>query len=111
MDNAAKVLGTPEKDKDGKRLIQKLTRPHTPTKNRPAHRWTPSTAWEDFCRLYDYNDDDVVAEDNASAVIPDLRPEELDTWLMDQTINARGVQVDVQTLDAALDVLGQAERK
>lgn len=111
LDNAAKVLSTPEKDKDGKRLIQKLTRPHTPTKNRPAHRWTPATAWEDFCRFYDYNEFDVVAEDNASAVIPDLRPEELDTWLMDQTINARGVQVDVQTLDAALDVLGQAERK
>lgn len=111
LDNAAKVLGTPEKDKDGKRLIQKLTRPHTPTKNRPAHRWTPATAWEDFCKFYDYNDDDVVAEDNAAALIPDLRPDELATWQMDQTINARGVQVDIQTLDAALDVLGQAERK
>lgn len=111
LDNAAKVLGTPQKDKDGKRLLEKLSRPHTPTKQRPAHRWTPATAWEDFCKLYDYNDGDVVAEDHASARIPDLTPYELDVWLMDQTINARGVQVDVETLDKALDVLGQAERK
>lgn len=111
LDAAAKVLGTPQKDKDGKRLIQKLTRPHTATKNRPKWRWTPATAWDDFLKLYDYNDDDVLAEDHASARIPDLTPYELPVWQMDQRINARGVQVDVQTLDAALDILGQAERK
>lgn len=109
--NAAKVLGTPDKDSDGKRLIQKLTRPHTPTKNRPAHRWTPATAWEDFAAFYRYCDVDVMTEDHASAKTPDLSPQERAVWLMDQTINARGVPVDVQTLDAALDVLGQAERK
>lgn len=111
LDNAAKVLGTPQKDAEGKRLIQKLTRPHTPTKNRPAHRWTPSTAWPDFAKLYAYNVGDVLAEDCAAALIPDLTPDELATWQLDQRINARGVQVDVQTLDAALEVLGQAERK
>lgn len=111
LGNAAKVLGTPEKDKDGKRLLEKLSRPHTPTKNRPAHRWTPATAWDDFCRLYDYNDQDVVAEDHAAARIPDLTDYELPVWQLDQIINARGVQVDVETLDAALDILGQAERK
>ena len=42
LDNAAKVLGTPQKDKDGKRLLEKLSRPHTPTKQRLAHRWTPA---------------------------------------------------------------------
>lgn len=111
LDNAAKVLGTPQKDKDGKRLLEKLSRPHSPTKSRPAHRWTPATAWDEFCRLYTYNDGDVVAEDNASARIPDLTPYELDIWQMDQTINARGVYVDVETLDAALDILSQAEVK
>lgn len=111
LDNAAKVLGTPQKDADGKRLLQKLSRPHTPTKNRPAHRWTPATAWPDFLRLYDYNDGDVVAEDHASASIPDLTPYELATWQLDQRINLRGVQVDIQTLDAALDILDQAERR
>ncbi len=111
LDGAAKVLGTPEKDKDGKRLLEKLSRPHSPTKTRPAHRWTPATAWEDFCKLYDYNDGDVRAEDNATARIPDLTPQELATWQVDQTINLRGVLVDVQTLDAALDIHAQAVAK
>lgn len=111
LGKAAKVLGTQLKDPAGNRLIQRLTRPHTPTKNRAAHRWTPQTAWEDFTALYQYCDQDTVAEDNASAHIPDLTPYELNTWLTDQTINARGVQVDVAALDAAIDILGQTERK
>lgn len=111
LGNVSKVLGTLGKDKEGERLIQKLSRPHTPTKNRPAHRWTPATAWEDFTALYRYCDQDVVAEDQVSALIPDLSDHERDVWLMDQYINMRGVQVDIETLDAALDILGQAERK
>lgn len=111
LGNAAKVLGTPEKDKDGNRLLQKLSRPLTPTKNRTAHRWTPATAWEDFRALYDYCGQDVRAEDHASAHTPDLSDHERKVWLMDQTINLRGVQVDVAALDAGLDILGQAERK
>lgn len=111
LDNAAKVLGTPRKDADGKRLLEKLSRPLTPTKNRSAIRWTPATAWPDFAALYKYNDGDVVAEDHASARIPDLTPHELAVWQLDQTINLRGVQVDVEALDAALDILGQCERK
>jgi DNA polymerase len=61
--------------------------------------------------LYRYCGQDIVAEDNASAHIPDLTPYELDMWLTDQTINARGVQVDTDTLGAALDILGQTERR
>lgn len=109
--NAAKVLGTPLKDKEGTRLIQKLTRPHTPTKNRQAIRWTPATAREDFTKLYKYCDRDVETEDHAAAHIPDLTPYEHRTWYLDQTINARGVQVDIAALDAMIDILGQTERK
>jgi len=111
LDAAAEVLGTPRKDSKGKALLQKLSRPHTPTKNRSTHRWTPATAWPDFCALYDYNDGDVVAEDHAAAHTPDLCPQELAVWRMDQTINWRGVQVDTVALDAALSILEQAEAK
>jgi DNA polymerase len=109
--NVAKVLGTPEKDKEGGRLIQKLTRPHTPTKLRPAHRWTPATAWPDFAKFYAYCDRDVETEDHAAAKMPDLTEHERAVWLMDQTINARGVPVDIVTLDAALEIQRQAEAK
>ncbi len=111
LDNVAAVLGTPRKDPDGKRLLEKLSRPHTPTKNRPAHRWTQATAWDDFLKLYDYNGGDIVAEAHVSARVPDLTPYEFATWQMDQTINMRGVQVDTVTLDAALSILEQTERK
>lgn len=111
LGKAAAVLGTPEKDKAGGALIQKLCRPHTPTKKRPETRWTPQTAWPDFAALYTYCGQDTVAEDNASAHIPDLTPEELEVWQIDQRINVRGVQVDVAALDAALEILRQAEAK
>lgn len=102
LGKAALALGTPEKDKAGHNLIQKLCRPHTPTKNRAEHRWTVATAFEDYKRLWLYNDGDVYAEDCAAAKIPDLNPTELQVWLLDQRINARGLRVDVQTLDAAI---------
>lgn len=111
LDTAAEVLGTARKDPAGKALIRKLTQPHKATQARPDVRWTPSTAPEDFVALYRYGDQDVVAEDHTSALIPDLTPDELATWQLDQTINARGVFVDVETLDAALDILAQCERK
>lgn len=111
LGKAAAVLGTPGKDPEGGRLIQKLTRPHSATKHRPATRWTPATAWPDFAAMYRYNAQDVVAEDAAALRIPDLTPDELATWQLDQTINVRGVAVDMETLRAAVDVLGQVERK
>jgi len=111
LDNAAKVIGGQLKDSRGKALIQKLTRPHTPTKNRPAPRWTASTAPEDYSALYDYCGQDVISEDNAAAHTPDLSPAELEVWRADQRVNARGVQVDTVALGNCLAVLGQAERR
>jgi len=111
LDLAAKVLGTPEKDKRGKDLVRKLTRPQKWTKDRPSYRWTRENTPQDFDALDVYCDKDVVAEDNASAHIPDLTPYELHTWMVDQTINVRGVQVDVAALNAALSILAQAEEK
>lgn len=111
LGNAAKVLGTAEKDPRGHQLVQRLTRPHTPTKNRPAIRRTPATDWSEFLEIYAYCDQDTVTEDNAAAHISDLTPDELETWLTDQTINVRGVQVDTVALDNALSILEQTEQR
>lgn len=111
LGKAAAYLGTTGKDPDGDRLLRMLSRPHTPTKKRADIRWTPSTAWGEFLKLYRYCQQDVTAEAELSAIVPDLTPFERKIWEVDQTINARGVAVDTVTLDAALDLLGQAERK
>ncbi len=108
LDMAAKVIGGVPKDKKGKDLIRKLTRPHTPTKKRPAFRWTRETAPEDFHALDSYCDTDVESEMTTSSFIPDLTDYERRTWINDQMINERGVQVDVESLDACLDILRQA---
>ena len=106
----ASVLGTAPKDKDGERLLRKLSRPQSATKKRPETRWTPATAWEDFVKLYNYCGDDVTAEDQAAALIPDLTPEEHATWQVDQLLNIRGVRVDVESLDACLRIMDDMKR-
>lgn len=109
LDASAKVLGSARKDEEGKKLIQKLCRPVKPTKAHPHYRWLAHEAWDDYAALFRYCDQDLVTEDDASARIPDLTDYERKTWLADQTINARGVQVDVPALEACLRFLEQAE--
>jgi DNA polymerase len=109
LDATAKVLGSARKDEEGKKLIQKLCRPVKPTKAHPHYRWQMHEAWDDYQALGRYCDQDLVTEDDASARIPDLTDYERRTWLVDQTINARGVQVDVPALEACLRFLEQAE--
>lgn len=107
---ATKALGVATKQEDGKALIRKLTRPHKPTKARPTFRWTPQQAPNDFMDFFGYCAQDVVAEDAAAEHIPDLTPSERHTWLVDQTINVRGVHVDRESLDACLALYNSAER-
>ena len=108
LGNLAGVLGTAQKDKRGGQLIQLLTRPNNMTKNRQYFRRTPTTDWDLFTELYAYCDQDIVAEAGVSARMPDLTPYERRTWEVDQTINVRGVQVDIEALDACIDVMQQA---
>ncbi len=111
LGKVAPILGTVEKDKAGEALIRKLCRPNSTTKQRTNPRRTPATDWPDFVALYNYCDKDVETEDEAAARIPDLTPFERETWLVDQRINVRGVQVDTDALAAALDILEQATRR
>lgn len=88
------------KDAAGEALIKKLTMPRNPTKGDVRLRWTRDTAPADFEAFDAYNDQDIVAEAEASSRCPDLTGEELEYWLVDQRINRRGVQVDVESLQA-----------
>ena len=110
LDAAAAVLGTARKDERGKKLIQKLCRPVNPSKKHPSHRWTMAEAWEDYRALGEYCGQDIASEDDTARRIPDLTPYERRTWLTDQTINLRGVQVDAPALEACTAFMAAAER-
>lgn len=104
-----RVLGTPDKDKRGKQLISLLCQPTNKTKNKQYFQRTPGTDWDLFVELYNYCDRDIYTEACAAARVPDLTEYERTAWLNDQRINARGVQLDIESLNACLRVLGDAE--
>ena len=109
-----KALRQPEdalKMKEGKALIGYFCSPCKPTKtnggrtrNLPRH---DPDKWELFKR---YNGMDVIAERaNDRKLAPWPVPEEImQQWREDVEMNARGVAVDMELVNAALDVLEQA---
>ena len=105
----AEILGASEqKDKAGSALIGKLCVPRTPTKKDLRRRLTPADSPLAFDELYDYCKQDIKAEASVSAMLPDLSPEELDLWLLDQQINTRGVYIDPEGLSNCASIIKQA---
>lgn len=60
---------------------------------------------EQLVDLFDYCKTDTLAEKGLSDAIPDLNPEETEMYLLDQKINERGFQLDVEAVDAALAII------
>lgn len=80
-----------QKDKEGHRLMMKMSKPRKPTKNNPA-RWHNKKS--DMLRLMEYCRTDVDAEIELLLNVPELSPYERQVWLMDQEINETGFRVD-----------------
>ena len=103
LEELAKVLNAPQqKDARGKTLINKCCIPNN-QKRKPTA--------QDYGELYAYNAQDVRAEQAVSALCPALSPTELDVWMLDQRINARGVYIDRVMLDNCLSIVNQATEK
>lgn len=103
------VLNThTQKDKEGKRLLEKFSIPRSPTISDTRLRILPEEDPEDAEKLERYCDTDVATESEVSELIPDLDPVELEWWQHDQLINRLGVQVDVPTIRAAIRVIEEA---
>jgi len=90
-----------QKDKRGKYLIQKLCKPRKPTKK---DKRTRVQDWDLLEELYDYNITDTDAEDLLDRTIGNLPPLEYKLFVLDQIINNRGVQIDVEAVEAAKDI-------
>lgn len=97
-----------KKDMEGRRLMLKLARPRIPTEKNPSiwHEPTP----EEYQKLLDYCATDVEVERVVDQALPDLIPSEQELWFLDQEINFRGVQVDTELVDAAIQVFGDYEK-
>jgi DNA polymerase len=100
-----------QKDKDGKRLLDLFSVPQKPTKKRPGVWVHPHEEPAEFAKLLNYNDTDVLSEAEASLRTPDLSPDELQIWMVDQRINLRGIQVDVVAMENCIAIVEQAYAK
>ena len=121
------ALGLPiEKDKEGHRLMMKMCKPRKALKAEKkeiladpdivllddgvTYCHAPSgeefELWhekpEDFIRLFEYCHRDVETEEEASKAMPDLSPEELEVWQLDQEINRRGIFCDIPLIKKSL---------
>lgn len=108
LENACEAVNSPiQKDKDGHSVMLKLCKPKKPSKAHPYPRYTPENAPKKFIKLYAYGITDTDAEHMLSSMCPELPPQELELWLLDQKINLRGVYVDRDVLRACEHIIRQ----
>jgi DNA polymerase len=87
-----------KKDKRGKYLLEKLSKPQRPTKKNPETRCQDLDLLDE---LYDYCGQDVETECALGDTIGPLTDSEQRIWVLDQTINQRGVMIDIEAVIAA----------
>ena len=100
LGNCGKALGMPSsvsKDKRGYELIKLLSIPN-------KMNGDPKLTKE----MHDYCLQDVVAERALSKKLYDLNSIERRVWILDQKINIKGIGLDVENVDHALDVYEKA---
>lgn len=97
-----------QKNPEGKRLINKFSCPRQPTKTGPRTRIYLTDDVDDAALYCQYNRDDVLSEDAVSQMIPDLHGEELEFQLLTQEMNARGMAVDLESVEACISTLEAA---
>ena len=97
-----------QKDEGGRRIMLKMSKPRKPTKHNPA-TWheDPADRW----RLFEYCLDDVLAEKALSEACDPLVAFEHKVWQIDQAINTRGVYVDLDAIQGAIDIIAEVEKK
>jgi len=107
LDQLAKVLGLPLKDDEGHALMLRITKPRR-VANGVVTWWDEP---EKLVRLEDYCEQDVNVERHANAVLPELTPDELELWHIDQRINDRGIPHDMQFVKQAIKLVAYAKEQ
>lgn len=103
LEGAGAALGLAhQKDKEGHRLMLKLTKPKRPSKKDPSTRHSNP---EDYKRLAQYCKRDIAAEVDLFMKLPSLPPKERQIWLLNQEMNLGGFKVDRKLVKGALKLI------
>lgn len=107
LDQLCEALGLPQDErklKDGKKLIQKFSKPRRPSKANPAKYWDKYSKPAEWERFREYGRLDIVSMRAAHKRMPlwNLKGDELELWRLDQRMNERGIGVDLVAIEAAV---------
>jgi DNA polymerase len=106
LDKAGKALGVKHlKDEEGKRVMLQVSQPRRPSASNPKEWWEPTEAPDKFETLFMYCMDDVECERAIGQSLKPLIKKEQWVWLLDQIINQRGVEIDVNLVHRCLDLI------
>ncbi len=106
LEGACAVLKLPvQKDMEGHKLMMKMSKPRKHTKHNKED-WHKLTR-KDLLRLLEYCKIDVVGARELLLTLPPLTPTERQVWELDQTVNLRGVKVDRDFVQAALQMVAK----
>lgn len=94
------ISGDAVKDKRGKYLIQRLCKPYRGERVRDTELLT---------ELYDYCLQDVKAERAIRKNLRPLHPNERGVWEADQRMNLRGVKLDADNCEHAIEIIKKVE--
>lgn len=101
LERAAAALKLPiQKDKEGSRVTVALSKP-----NRKGYY---DRSPEKLARVYDYNRADLGSELGLHRRVRGLGAAERKVWLLDQSINERGVRLDLPLIEACQSIVDQA---
>jgi DNA polymerase len=104
LEDACKALRlSVKKDMLGNKVMKKVSKPDK------DGAWRESA--EDFEKLWAYCQQDVEAEHALSAELADLTPLEREVWKVDQRTNRRGVMVDVQLAQKAMELVEEVKAR
>ncbi len=117
LEQALLALKMPvQKDKEGNKLMLKYSKPRPWTakqiEKKLANNEPIETRWwdkpEDFRRIYQYCKTDIVAQTMLLQRLQPLPPARRVEWQFDQTMNRKGVPVDLEGLKIAADLLDRS---
>ncbi len=109
LDGCAKAMGLPhEKDLAGHRLMLQMCRPRRIEPDGTLIWWDDEDRRR---RLYEYCRQDVVVERALLHKLFQLTPPERRLWTVDYRINARGIPVDREAIQAALRVVEEEKAR